>query len=178
MRKIAAVVTILLLVASLGTLGWAGYVFGIPTYDAARTNAHRNSERTSKDTSQLAILAAQIRALRTDFLTEAGGVENSMLTQQAQQRARNHDWLVDSLTEHGDGYRSRRTLLHTGLGTADKALVTVEEYTLERAETAVRDGMVWITPQQARGGVIGVYATWFGDKIYCVSIIAAAGKEN
>lgn len=175
MRKIAAVVTILLLVASLGTLGWAGYVFGIPTYDAARNNAHRNSERTSKDTSQLAILAAQIRTLRTDFLTEAGGVENSMLTQQAQQRARNHDWLVDSLTEHGDGYRSRRTQLHTGLGTADKALVTVEEYTLERAETAVHEGMTWITPSQVKGGNIGVYATWFDDKIYCVSVIAPAG---
>lgn len=168
MRKVLAVIMVL----ALATLVWAGSVFALPTIETARDNAQTHSERQSVDTSHKAALSTDIRRLRAEFLTGLGAVEDSTLTTQARQQVRNTEWLVDSLREHGEGYRSRRTTLHTGLGTADKALVTVEEYSLSRAEEAVAEGMEWTQPWQARGGRIGVYATWHEDKIYCVSIIS------
>lgn len=160
------------MVVALAALVWAGSVFALPTIETARTNSQLHDERRSVDTSHNAAVADDIRRLRTEFLTGLGADEDSTLTSQARQQVRNHEWLVDSLREHGEGYRSRRTTLHTGLGTADKALVTVEEYSLSRAEEAISEGMEWTQPWQARGGRIGVYATWHEDKIYCVSIIS------
>lgn len=160
------------MVVALATLVWAGSVFALPTIETARNNAQTHNERPSVDTSHNAALSSGIRRLRTEFLIGLGAHEESMLTSQAMQQVRNTEWLVDSLREHGEGYRSRRTTLHTGLGTADKALVTVEEYSLSRAEEAIAEGMEWTQPWQARGGRIGVYATWHEDKIYCVSIIS------
>lgn len=160
------------MVVALATLVWAGSVFALPTIETARNNSQTHNERPSVDTSHNAALSSGIRRLRTEFLIGLGAHEESMLTSQAMQQVRNTEWLVDSLREHGEGYRSRRTTLHTGLGTADKALVTVEEYSLSRAEEAIAEGMEWTQPWQARGGRVGVYATWHEDKIYCVSIIS------
>lgn len=161
-----------LLLLSLSAFGWVGYVFVIPSVETAVANAQRHSERESKDSAHNATVASQVRALRTKFLLDAGGRTTDLLTQQAQQRTDDIDWLRDSLKEHGDGYRSRRAELTAWTGKS-KALVTVEEYSAKRAQQAVDEGtMGWIKPWQAQGAQIGVYATWHDDKLYCVSIIA------
>ena len=104
------------MVVALATLVWAGSVFALPTIETARDNAQTHSERQSVDTSHKAVLSTDIRRLRAEFLTGLGAVEDSTLTTQARQQVRNTEWLVDSLREHGEGYRSRRTTLHTDLG--------------------------------------------------------------